>query len=99
MWLSIVLVDVLQSYVDVACAVDYDVVRGVFIKRAGASGFDRVGKLVRGRSNHQTDAWESSTQDSRSLQHRCWVGSERVKLRAKALKSEQGLGCSRASFT
>ena len=45
-----------------------------------------------------SDAWESSTQDSRSLQRRFWVGSERVKLRAKALKSEQGFGCSRASF-
>ena len=28
-----------------------------------------------------------------------WVGSERVKLRMKALKSEQGFGCGRASFT
>ena len=38
-----------------------------------------------------SDARESSTQGSRSLQHRFWVGSEQVKLRAKALKSEQGL--------
>ena len=28
-----------------------------------------------------------------------WVRSERVKLRAKALKSEQGFGRSRVSFT
>ena len=46
-----------------------------------------------------SDARESSTQGSRSLQRRFWVGSERVRLRAKALKSEQGFGCSRASFT
>ena len=45
-----------------------------------------------------SDARESSTQDSRSLQRRFWVGSERVMLRAKALKSEQGFGCSHASF-
>ena len=32
-WLSVVLVDVLQSYVDVMCAVDCDVVRGIFVKR------------------------------------------------------------------
>ena len=37
------------------------------------------------------DVQESSTQGSRSLQRRFWVRSERVKLRVKALKSEQGL--------
>ena len=45
-----------------------------------------------------SDMRESSTQDSRSLQCWFWVGSERGKLRTKALKSEQGFGCSRASF-
>ena len=45
-----------------------------------------------------SDVWESSMQGSRSLQHRFWAGSERVKLRAKALKLEQGFGCGRASF-
>ena len=38
-----------------------------------------------------SDARESSTQGSRSLQCRFWVGGEQVKLCAKALKSEQGL--------
>ena len=46
-----------------------------------------------------SDARESSMQGSWSLQCRFWVGSEQVKLRAKALKSEQGFGRSRASFT
>ena len=44
------------------------------------------------------DTWESSTQGSGSLQHWFWVGSKRVKLRVKVLKSEQGFGCGRASF-
>ena len=38
-----------------------------------------------------SDAWESFMQGSQSLQRRFWVRGERVKLRAKALKSEQGL--------
>ena len=45
-----------------------------------------------------SDVQESSTQGLQSLQHWFWVGSERVKLRTKVLKSEQGFGRSRASF-
>ena len=45
-----------------------------------------------------SDARESSTQGSRSLQRRFGVGSERVELRAKALESEQGIGHGCASF-
>ena len=44
-----------------------------------------------------SDTRESSTQGSRSLQRRFWVGSKQVKFHAKALESEQGLGCGRAS--
>ena len=46
-----------------------------------------------------SDVRESSTQGSQSLQHKFWVRSKRVKLRAKALKSEQGLGRGCVSFT